>query len=633
MKDELTREIRNKAFLVFMIGLFSRLVLMMYTQHAGTWEELVTSNLLFSYGWPLRPLIELISFHTGFYIFFWPIHIPYKFLNIFGIYYEFLVMFLGRVPALIGDILTFYSLHEISLLILKDRRKSLFIASVFFLNPYSIFQTSVIGQVEPLITAFVLLSFLYLLRGSINRSAFCLAFSASIRILPVFLLPAFLAYLRKSSHTELENQIKNRLRWIHVLLSQRMLHFLGAFSVSLFILFSPYLIAFVRLYSYNPRLSWYWISLFTSPVSADVGYQTTGGLVGWVFNFTSIINTLGLAEYFSHFMGYRPLLFVYLACGAVVWIRSRGSSFSRDTHAHLLNRLITLFYSLFMILIPLAQGHYLAWFLPFLILESQLFHGLPSYYPIAVSALFLLIEPIAGLNFVWYFLGTFPGLFSYPETQSAVLALRSDELLFSISGVLGLFFILTIVMCLKDYNRSNERTEESYRFSRLPEYIYLSLFSVYCGLEMLGIVWGGMFKSVLLHIMGLLILTLLLSYIFKNRVLIKNNQLLLQDQWSKVMAFIHILSLGGIFIILRLIQFDSSIVLIIQISILASLWILNRRFPFSHNLQLFLFIFTSIYVFYALLATKDVSMGYIVIPYLLSWVYLQAEVDRENQQS
>jgi hypothetical protein len=59
----------------------------------------------------------------------------------------------------------------------------------------------------------------------------------------------------------------------------------------------------------------------------------------------------------------------------------------------------------------------------------------------------------------------------------------------------------------------------------------------------------------------------------------------------------------------------------------ASLWLDNKRLNVSLNMLRASFMFTAIYVSYALLLTKNTFMGFVALVYFVSWLYMQIIIE------
>jgi len=626
----MNKNIRDKLFLIFLIGLFIRLVFMVYISHCANVENINLVEQLYKYGLFLDPLLNVISYHTGFYLVFWPVYIPYMILNYFGIYYSFLLNFLIKMPSLIADIIIFCSLYNITKFFTNDKGKSLSIAAIFFLNPYSIYLTSIISHPTSVISAFILLSFLYLFKGKISYSAVFLALSTSIQLLPIFLLPCFIAYLWKSNKVDSEIQIEGKIffQFTRGRLSSPALHFLKMFLISCLVLFSPYFIVSGTLYLNDPRLFWYYVNIFIHPVRSIPkipGETSAPALVGMSFNFTGLFNELGISSYLAPYLGYTLLFPLYFTFSVITLKQVPLKTYGR---AHLLNRFVILFFSLFVIAIPLCQSHYLGWFFPFIVLEALLFSGLPNYYPVLLSVLHFLIDPISGYSYRWYFVETFPELFLDRWTASGNILLD-----LSLSATYCLFLILSVFKCLIAKNTLST-SKLRYHMPKGFGQRFILLFSIFSILEIMRISRGFEFRGMFLFnaLIGFLALVWFLKYLNKDSVGISKHKFL--SNWaSKIVVLVHIFSLVGIFLVVNFIQFDTSIFLLVQMLILGSLWLTNRSFTFGQNVEVLSFIFTPIYIFIHLSSTKNILVGLFTLVYVTSWLYLQiiTEADKGNE--
>jgi hypothetical protein len=617
---------------------------MAYTQHAGNWENINLVQRFYMYGLYLEPFISVATYHTGFYMLALPSYLPYIALNIYGINYSFLAMFLIKLPSLIGDVITLYALYKISLLFTHNQKKSVAIAAVFFLNPYSIYLTSIISHPTSAIAAFILLSMIFLYENKLAKSAFCFAFAASIQILPIFVLPAFLLFLWKvPRNSSLHNSPPTNLASPNIVASPKFLghkfleyakgtlkhliearlpYYLASFFLSCLLLFSPYLYLGSLFYLSSPRMFFDWLNNFVTPVSALAATATPGKLFGFVFNFTGMFNQLNIAPYVAPFLGYKTLILAYLA----ILIFKAGRTFhvtlsSAYERFHLLNQLILMFFCLFAVLIPLGQSHYLGWFLPFLVLEALLFRGVPMSVVYLVSFIHVMIDPIVGQNFYYYFDGMFPQLFPYKPGGIGVLQM-------SLSGVYAVLLILVVLNCLK---RPEKQLTRKNIYS-MPTKILFFAIPVYSTIELLRIsdVSGIFLKYfvdsniVVAVYLGNAVLGTGLIAVFSlwcciyayKRLQLKNRfRSTLRSLFNITKTPTTLLQVIASIVVMASL-WNNSVNLVSPIVFLGIIWAIYAKIVGSTDMKLCVFTFTAIYLFCILVSNQSFYLAALTVLYV-----------------
>lgn len=127
--------------------------------------------------------------------------------------------------------------------------------------------------------------------------------------------------------------------------------------------------------------------------------------------------------------------------------------------------------------------------------------------------------------------------------------------------------------------------------------------------------------------MGFFILVELLDFMHRNGEEIRRCRPLFSSNKSKAIELFHLFSIADIFSIVFVFRLDMSVFLLIQLLILVSLWRTNRMFKMGENIRRISFIYTVIYISYILVTTKNVPIGYAILPYMDSWLYLQLILD------
>lgn len=392
---------------VFAVGILIRLLIIPYTDFIATWAKIDTLNAFVSMG--LNPLIHTFSFGPGFWLFYLPCFAPYLIANTFGIYNRFIIVSLFKVPPLLGDIFVFYAIRELALIVSKDEKKSLFIASVYFLNPYVIWMSSVIGHSEQLMVGLILLSTMFLVKGKISLSAICLGISIFTRYLPLLLVPTFFLYLWRK---EALKGVARFAKWLLVVIVPLTL---------------PYVHLVLSIYSSRLDLFTFlrgWLLAVSPPAELPVDFP---------YNFTSFLVEAGVWPYVSSLFSY--LTFLPLYAVLLIYV-SRRSVFSLRS----LNQFALGTFSLFVLITPLIQHNYLLMILPFLLLESFLFsNSLPRYYFHAMWILWMLMDFIMEGAFLWY--PAFDGTRLFEDAFRA-WAFRNYPLKYALSVLSGLLLVL-----------------------------------------------------------------------------------------------------------------------------------------------------------------------------------------------
>lgn len=340
----------------------------------------------------------------------------------------------------------------------------------YFLNPYTIWLSAIVGHYEQLMMAFVLLAYLYLLKERINYSAICLSVATFFRYVPILLLPSFLVYLWRINKSDRRHVIR---------------FFLVYLTASLALLI-PYFIIVLTLY----RASWeallYWLGWWQHAFG-------TGGATAYGFfrNFTTFFAELGIWPSISPFFGWRTFIPLYFI---VTFFMLRQGS---PSPTHLINRYAIVVYSLYLILSPLIHHHLLAWILPFLFLETILDRGLPRYIPHILWFSWLAIDPIIVGNFLYY--PMIPGLLPSPNTWP-ITSTRAYPLLSALSVISGLFLMLSTVACLKRWGFTDIKAstiEVKRRVVRRPRIpIFCAFFMTVLLLSYSLLIWNSLNGSI-----------------------------------------------------------------------------------------------------------------------------------------
>ncbi|MFQ5710322.1 MAG: hypothetical protein ACE5GD_00940 [Candidatus Geothermarchaeales archaeon] len=602
--------VHSKALVAVTLGILVRLILMPYTSTPSVWARVTGFDNLFIGG--LNPLTIQAVHGSSFWIFGTPFYALYTVLSSLGIHYAFLLDLLMKVPSLIGDLIIFYAIYRIAFLLYGDDRKSLVAASVYFLNPYVIWMAGIIGPGEQLMSGFLLLSILYLLEQRSVPSAICLGLATFFRYIPILFLPVFVGYLRRNRG------------------SSQSFRFLKVYFVSSSFLLLPYLPILISLYGASGSALIGYIQNFMGPTEIGlVPYArflpTLFDVTAFTYNFTGILATLGLYDVLFNFFSFKVFLIFFIL--ATVFMFRRGFS-----SIQLINREVVVTFSLFMILIPLLQHHYLLWLLPFAVLSSYIFRDLPKYYPVALSMAFILIDPILPLSFLHYLDSTFPGLlvqyFGFLVFDSKLVAL-------AISLLSALLLVLIVVKSLNSPlsgSRAAIGDDEpglSGGFS-ISDWAFVLLLSLYGVFEMYAITQLRAPYSLEQAPVGLLISFYLVWKLWHRGgagLRASGNGQKLFGGASLIVACAYLVSVA--FFTLSVANATSSvpIFLLLELFFLGIFWLTNRASKFGLMVQRCLFIFTPVYVGFCMLGTGNLYAAYTALPLLISWLYIQIKSD------
>lgn len=410
--------LKFKASFILLTGLVIRFILAIWTQHCGTFAKVQCLDELFVLG--SNPLVRTSSFGVSFYFFYIPAYVPYMVLNLFNLRYDFLLSLLFRIPPTIGDVITFYSLYNIGTHFSRDAKTGLVVGTAYFLNPYTIWLSSIVGHAESLMMGFVLLAFVYLLKQKIVYSSITFAFASSFRFLPILLLPFFATYIWKKSRSETAK-------------------FLAVYISAMAVLAIPYMFSAAVIYSKSAPSFGAFMQHFigTGSAVAGTGHYPLEQIKEFTFNFTGVLATLGIWPQVKMFFGFRNFLVVYFVI--ILFSLKYKSAFSLQG----INKAVIAIFCLLLILTPLVQHQYLMWAFPFIILEAYLFRGIPRYIPTVLYLTLMLIDPITGGNFFFYLDATLPS----PIRQNQ-WPLRSITLDLSLSALHVLTLVVTVIICL-----------------------------------------------------------------------------------------------------------------------------------------------------------------------------------------
>lgn len=162
--------------------------------------------------------------------------------------------------------------------------------------------------------------------------------------------------------------------------------------------------------------------------------------------------------------------------------------------------------------------------------------------------------------------------------------------------------------------------------------ILLTLFVLYCILEVLRVAYIGGLEalplSIVLLVFGAFNVARLQKHLARNRATASECGHLFSTKPTKVVMAFHVASIVLILSAITVLLVDFPSFLMIQLLLLANLWLDNRRSNVSLNMLKASFIFTVIYVSYISLLTKNAFIELIALIYFASWLYLQIKIDQ-----
>jgi hypothetical protein len=622
--------IKRKAQLVLITGIFIRLLIMPYNQFIGTWETARHMITLFEYG--MIPAVYGVSWGSSFYLPYILAYIPYRFLGFIGAQYDFFLFFFMRVLPLIADVIVFYVLYEIASHYFGGGKKAVAVASAYFLNPYVIWQTTIIGHPEQLVAAFILLSMLFLLRKKVTYSGFFLAIAVFSRYIPILILLGFVWYVWKNNS----------------LGARRVVKLITGFAVASLALITPYLYTAAILYSQgkNVLLSWLtetWsLGAYVHTVIPEM--LSTRLPTDFNYNFTGFLASIGLWPYVEAYFSIRTLFLLIAIATVLIFRHAQGSGIAT------LNRLCTMVFILFMLVLPLTQHHYLLWVFPFLLLGAYVFRDLPRYLPLAIWVFNMLIDPVVHGWFQAYF-----WWIRWPNWMNPYpWPFQSIPLWNGLSVVHGTLLALAVVYLLRKLKRARASdTNYPQLESRLTSLSFnlvrahtisgdaqstvgipiIALLGAYGTLEISRLAYFtsptdrvGIVNYAPIYfafIIGIITFFLVRSFVISNKHWLVERNTILTNAVDQIISLVYLGSILAFFLVS--IQVDFSPFLILMSTLLVYIFMVNRCCRFLVYLQVVTGFLVVVYVgtFVALYRA-----GLIILPPLfLGWIYTQIRSD------
>lgn len=161
--------------------------------------------------------------------------------------------------------------------------------------------------------------------------------------------------------------------------------------------------------------------------------------------------------------------------------------------------------------------------------------------------------------------------------------------------------------------------------------VILRVFVLCCIFEVLRIAYinslEGLPLSVGLLVLGVIVVVGLRKHLARDTTIASDWGHLFSTKLTTVVMAFHFASIGLILFATIALLVDFPSFLIVQLLLLASLWLDNRRLNVSLNMLRASFVFTVIYVSYVLLLTKNTFMGLVALVYFVSWLYMQIKIE------
>jgi hypothetical protein len=566
----------------------------------------------------LNPIPFSTTWGPGLYLFYLPAYVPYLVANYFGFSQPFILNFLLKIPPIVGDVIVFYALYNIGLIVSKSEKVSLGIAAAYFFNPLIIDQSVIVGLYHPLAVGFTMLSFLYLVKKKIGLSAICLGLSTSMSFLSVFLAPLYLIHLRRE---------KSDFR-----------RFIFMFMGSSFILFAPFL-SFVI-----PIFLNFQSAFFDSMYLWFVG-GFLGGPGGFLFfnmanapSFFGFMWKLGIGPIFANLVNHQIFLSLFVPLYLIILILALRRSPS--------TRLITLcsitVLSLAAVARPISYPDLLLYVLPFLIVGAYVFRDLPKYYPIAVSVLAL--STYFAYNPSHHLANTFGLWINLPTSSPLYFSMSVTYFFFLIVCIILSFYSILSMPRQEPSDKVNSpvshenSSESSVRIDSNWRLVLLLL--IYSLLEILrfGYTSGQVGISYMSAFIGIsFVLTLIYSNYVRRRD-ISEYPCLFSSLFSRAVALMYMGILIAFLYMSIAFSFGSVSFLAVQILTIGVVWLVNRKSATGLNVLRISLIFTAIYVislFYlpGQFYMMDTFPLLVTFLYLFSWIYLQFNIERTRHMT
>ena len=625
--------------IVFLVGFVLRIILMPYTTFVTLQDYQKFVESFFVLG--LNPIPFSTTWGPGIYLFYLPSYVPYMIANSFGFSQPFILNFVLKIPPLVGDVIAFYALYNLGLLISKSEKISLAVAAVYFLNPLIIDQSAIVGLFHPLAVAFTLLSFLYLLKKKILLSALFLSISTSMSFLPVFLVPVFLIHLRKE---------KNYFKRFIVM-------FLGSLSL----IFSTYLSFVIPILQNFP-------SVFSDTMYKWFVGGFLGGPGGFLFfnlsNAPSLFGfmwKIGVGPVFANIVNGQVFLSLFIPLYSIVLILSM----TRSPSPKLASLGLVAVLSIIVVSRPISYPDLLLYVLPFLMIGAYIFQGYPKYFPIVVSLLPMSVY--FSYNPSYHLGNTFPVWLNLPAISSIYFSSSVTYFFFLIVCIaLSLFAIIRLPKTeypksssldlqtdlrtpiqTEKLSKTSKRTKNLQKNPKTPKetkgppntpkkienwhlLALLVLLSLYSILEILSLGYSledSGFRYVTLLI-GVSFVLMLVYSNYTRRKKFSTYPYLFSSVTQKLAVIAYIGTLIAFLYLSSAYNFEYVVFLGVQVFIVGLILLVNRKSIISLNVTRLSLLFTVIYVIslFYVPSVSNLSDPFPLLTlfiYLFSWIYLQ----------
>lgn len=195
-------EIIKKFWLVLLIGLILRLILAASTFHLDVKAQMVASSGYFNGIWDIYHYARTIHPDTVLdklpmsYFLDFPLRLPLHFLvdiskekifllspsKLFGDPWLFGYLIYAKMPFILADLL-------VGILLAKALNKQKQILTFWMFNPFTLWATTMIGQIDIYISLFILAAYLLLEKSKFFLAALILGLGIAVKSVPLLLLP------------------------------------------------------------------------------------------------------------------------------------------------------------------------------------------------------------------------------------------------------------------------------------------------------------------------------------------------------------------------------------------------------------------------------------------------------------
>jgi len=220
--------IKRPVFIILMIGLTVRLVLMPLLTHPfdlGAWAVTIQhiqagAGLYEISGYWYTPVwgyflalwsnvMDLFGVTSYGSMFSDAIMVEYSEVRTLAIFLTPAFNFFIKVPLLISDLITGYLIYRIVFERTKDKNKATLGFALWFLCPMVILNSAVHGMFDTVMIMFMLLSVYSLYKGHNFLAGISFSVAVLLKIFPVFILPALVAYLMMKHKGDMRTTLRH----------------------------------------------------------------------------------------------------------------------------------------------------------------------------------------------------------------------------------------------------------------------------------------------------------------------------------------------------------------------------------------------------------------------------------------